>query len=539
MQKDKKFYDNFFLSHGSDIHNDPVRFAEIAKLCKGRVLDVACGTGTLSDYYNNVYFGVDISDVAIKHAKSIRRKTANFAVADVLNFDFKDYEDIGTIVIAEFLEHVESASSLFDNLNKHLKPGTRLIISVPNGDRIPDESHCREFTVPQLRKGFSPFGRVRFHNYAGFNARILMSVDIGEKAEDLIALVLPVKNEVEGLETAILSCIDYVDQIVVSVDTKSYDQTLNMARRYADVVKKYKWEDSFAKARMFAQEGISSKWCLQLDGHEYVKTFPIDEIRKLGDYDCAEIDIVLESGFTFHFPRLVRNYVKWGGDVHNYPIVKSRCPLSSLIIQHDREHLQSKEAIKLRDEQRKKMVAEIFNAELKKDKRKARPYFYLGQQSFIEKNFKQAIKFYKKYLKYSKHKGERWLICLNLAQSHVFLGHHLRALWALRDADKEISNRWEIHKFRGVVYSMLKKYDLAVKSFVESLSINPGHFTYCPEKRNDSETWDFIAHSLCHLDKLTEAKFAWKHAVELEMAKPKEERDQVRLKLINSMLDDK
>jgi len=41
----KEIYNKFYKKHGAGVHSDAVRFREIAKLCEGRVLDIACGTG--------------------------------------------------------------------------------------------------------------------------------------------------------------------------------------------------------------------------------------------------------------------------------------------------------------------------------------------------------------------------------------------------------------------------------------------------------------------------------------------------------------
>jgi len=69
--KDKKYYDDFFKTHDVDVHNSPDRFLAVSKLLSGKVLDVACGTGTLSDYFLGDYIGVDVSDVAISAVLSL------------------------------------------------------------------------------------------------------------------------------------------------------------------------------------------------------------------------------------------------------------------------------------------------------------------------------------------------------------------------------------------------------------------------------------------------------------------------------------
>jgi len=536
MEFNKKYYNNFFRKFGSGVHDDPVRFTKIAGLCKGKVLDIGCGTGTLADFYSGSYIGFDISDIAQNMAKELRRKSATFFNGDFTkNLDYFS-DNFDTIVMAEFLEHIKDDKVVFDNIKKVAKPDTRLIISVPNGDRVPDESHLRTFTIPELRKRFRQLGKVKFYNWQGASHRILMTCDFGQKNEDLISLVMPVKNESKGLETAVLSCIDFVDNIVIAVDNSSKDNTLEVAKRYADVLKTFDWQNSFARARNFAQENVKTKWVLALDGHEYVDYFFNPEDFSLENIDGLETNIILENGFEFHFPRIVRNYVTWAADVHNFPTIKSRRFLPKFIIHHDRENLQAKESADERSRQRSKMVIEVMDRERKKNPKNARPYFYIAQQYFIQQSFWKAIKNYKKYLKYSKHKGERWLAYYEIAYAHAFLGHYIRALWATNDANKEIPGRWEIAKSRGSIFAMADKQEQAIRNYVESFNIQTGKFSYYPEKRDDAQTWDFIANCYYKLKMLREAMISWDRFLELEKKKPEAEQNKDQIKIIKKLM---
>ena len=536
MELSKKYYDNFFRNFGPDVHLDPVRYSEIAKLCRGRVLDIGCGSGHLADFYFGDYTGVDISDVAIRMAKELRRKDALFFVEDVLDSDNKITGEFDTIVLAEFLEHIEHDNDLIVQLLRLSSSDCRWIVSVPNGDRVPDESHLRTFTIPELRAKFSAFGRVKFYNWFGIRARILMTCDIGQKQSNLISLAIMAKNEGLGLENAVLSCIEFVDRVVIGFDNASNDKTFEVAKRYADVVVPYDWPHSFAKCRALVQKAVPSPWVLWLDGHEFVKENPGLDSVLVENVDAVEISMLLENGFKFKFPRLVKQNVEWGGDVHNYPIIKSRAFLTDFVIAHDREHSQAKNAIELRNKQRTQMVREIMRSEMKKNPKSPRPYFYLAQQSFIENRHRDAINLYKKYLKLSKHKGERWLVYYEMAKARIILNQYLRALWNLRDADREIPGRWEVAKCRGALFAIKGRFKEAIKNLVESFNIQTGNFSYYPEARDDAGTWDFIAWCLFRTQMFPEARIAWNRSVELENEKPENERNTKRLEVVKKVL---
>ncbi|MFA5298123.1 MAG: class I SAM-dependent methyltransferase [Lutibacter sp.] len=157
-------YDKYYKESTVDNNGDPTRFSRIANLCKGSVLDIGCCFALLSDYYFGPYTGVDFSVEALKKANLVRRHDAHFIIhdcSDLSNFDFSEYD---TIVVTEFLEHFTSDEKILDPIFKNAKPGTRIIVTCPNGPRVPDPSHLRELTIPELRKRFSPYGKVKFYN---------------------------------------------------------------------------------------------------------------------------------------------------------------------------------------------------------------------------------------------------------------------------------------------------------------------------------------------------------------------------------------
>jgi tetratricopeptide (TPR) repeat protein len=528
--------DKFYKKMGANVHNDPSRFKAIAELCKGSVLDIGCGAGDLASYYEDQYTGFDQSQIAIDMAENLERKNADFYCADCFQFINDTIIDYDTVVMAEFLEHIKDWDDFIEKLVSRLSDNNRLIISVPNGNRIPDDDHVNEFTVPQLRRHFSQYGRVKFHNWFGFKGRILMTVDLGQKSPDKLTLGMFCKNEAKGIEAAVLSCIEFVDEIVILVDSSSSDESLEVARRYGDISQKFKWDDSFSKARNLVQKLSKSEWILCLDGHEFVKEAPNlnDKLEFPGD--GLMIKVRLEEGFTFDFPRIVRREVIWDRDVHNNANCKKVIPYSDFLIQHDRKNNQAKEAIEIRTKQRTQMIENVMYEEMKKDKKNTRPYFYLGELYFNNQQFKKAIKFWKKYLKYGTHKGERWLVTYNIAMAYNYRMFFPIALHWLKKAEKEFPNRWEIQKALGLTYLTLFEYEEALEYFVNSLQETKGHFNYSPMEFNNVDTWDKIAMCFRRLDRLPEALMALERCLELSKNKELSERLKQRIRLSKKYL---
>jgi SAM-dependent methyltransferase/tetratricopeptide (TPR) repeat protein len=535
MENQKEYYDNFFKTHGPDVHLDPVRFSSISALARGSVLDCGCGTGNLADFYAGDYWGVDISDVAIEHAKNSRRKTANFCAKSIERFFAEGDKSYDTIVFAEFLEHVKNDDWLGLVISSKLKPNGRIIVSVPNGDRVPDESHLRTFTVPELRKKFSQFGRVRFHNWPGFANRILMTCDVGEKNPDLLTLTMMVKNEGVGLENAILSCIDFVDQIVINIDEASSDDTLKIAKLYADDCNVFQWKDSFSHARNLVQSRVKTPWVLSLDGHEQVVSVgPLAKALE-SDYDSFSVKIKLENKFSFYFPRIIRKEIKWINDVHNSPKCEKPCHLRGFEIEHHRSDMQAKDSAANRDKQRDEMVQKYFNGLLKKNRKDCKAWFYLGQHFNYIGKVRRAISCYKKYLRYSQKKEERWLVCFELASLHMQAGRTFRALLALNAADKEIPGRWEIKFSRGVLYGLNGQTDLSLNYFVASLDREKEIHVYNPLPYDEASTFDLIGAGLYGKGNNDEAKIAWRRCLEVESAKDEKKQNKNKIEIWKRM----
>jgi len=109
------------------------RYKYASKRCKGRILDIGCGTGygtkTLDDKGNEVY-GIDNSQKAINYAKKTYPGPEYICCsAEKLSFE-NNYFD--AIVAFEVIEHVQSPEQVLDEIYRVLKNDGDLFISTPN-----------------------------------------------------------------------------------------------------------------------------------------------------------------------------------------------------------------------------------------------------------------------------------------------------------------------------------------------------------------------------------------------------------------------
>lgn len=514
--QDKNFnYNEFYKTRGVDFLDSAARFSLVSSLCRGKVFDIGCGFGVLSDYYFGDYIGFDFSEHTIENAKEIRRKDAKFRLFDCSDLSNLNIEDADTFFFGEFLEHFENDDKILGPIFKRAKPGSRIVFTTPNGDRIPDPSHLRILTIPQLRKKFSPYGKVKFYNWENASKQIICTIDLGEKNDDLVSLVMIAKNEELGIERAILSCLDFVDNIVVAVDNKSTDKTKELAKLYADEFRTFTFVDDFATARNLAHQGVKTKWCFFLDGHEYVfKKDNLEKFLKL-DVDGLLVSIEMENKFLFNNPRFYKTGIDFVGRVHEIQTLKSSYFYPDFIIKHDRLTAQSKEACEARQRQRDDMVPRIMGEEIKKNPKNIRAIFHLALHWQARKEYKKALSLFSRYLKISKNIQERWFVFFQRCLCYTILHKRFRAFWSISRADWEVANRWEVQKIKGMIFFDMKKYQKAVEYLCFSFHDNPFNMLYRPMGRDDSHTWNLVGECFYNLFDFDRASIAFDRSADL------------------------
>jgi SAM-dependent methyltransferase len=117
---------------------EPERRALFARYVGGpglRVLDVGCRYGALTRSYleGNEVVGVDVDREALEEAAKLGIET-HWADADAaLPFDADSFD---VAVAGELLEHIRDPAGLVAEARRVLRPGGRLVASVPNGFRL-------------------------------------------------------------------------------------------------------------------------------------------------------------------------------------------------------------------------------------------------------------------------------------------------------------------------------------------------------------------------------------------------------------------
>ena len=124
-----------------------------------------------------------------------------------------------------------------------------------------------------------------------------MQANVAE--QPLLSIGLIVKNEETHLENCLKALQPLRDAIpcqLVIADTGSTDNTVEIAKKYADEVFYFEWIDDFAAARNAVMDRCTGEWYLSVDADEYLREESVPQIvefleKEAKDYNTARLTI--------------------------------------------------------------------------------------------------------------------------------------------------------------------------------------------------------------------------------------------------------
>ena len=138
------------LRHTSE-HRRLASLVRLLRLQPGeKLLDCGCGSGWLAALSRAVgarVWAMDIAPTGVAAARGRFPEAAYFQVGDVYHLPFAD-ASFDALVLSEVVEHLEDIEAAFAEVQRVLRPGGRVLVSVPYHETIVQHLciHCNRFT---------------------------------------------------------------------------------------------------------------------------------------------------------------------------------------------------------------------------------------------------------------------------------------------------------------------------------------------------------------------------------------------------------
>lgn len=141
--------------------NTPQYFKRLeftVKLCRGRVLEIGCGIGTMTRWIaenRNVktVIAIDAFSGAIEELKRYNLPKVTALQMPLENIKFEDKRKFNTVVICEVIEHIypDEEKKMLNTLRPYIDSETAFLVSTPIG-WMPDPYHLRGFSKREFKR---------------------------------------------------------------------------------------------------------------------------------------------------------------------------------------------------------------------------------------------------------------------------------------------------------------------------------------------------------------------------------------------------
>lgn len=264
-----------------------------------------------------------------------------------------------------------------------------------------------------------------------------------------LSVCIIVKNEEDCIARVLSQAKQFADEIIV-VDTGSTDSTINLAKKYADKVLNFKWQDDFSAARNYAFSLAKSDYIMWLDADDVVTQKNIEKINNLKasntDADVfmckynMDFDEDEHPRLSFFRERILKRAAnfKWQGIVHEVIVPRGKIEQTDIEIEHRKMHAN--------DERRN---LKIYEKALKEGKVfSARELYYYSRELYYNFQYEKAAKNFKKFLKMKSYPPDNF-------DAHLLLSECLYAQSDVYGAKKILFDCLEKHGAESELFCKL------------------------------------------------------------------------------------
>ncbi|WP_299093783.1 methyltransferase [uncultured Metabacillus sp.] len=251
-----------------------------------KILDIGCSQGInaiLLGREGKKVDGIDISSDAIEYAKEELKKehpsvqqSVTFRVSNFMT-DHEIDSDYDTVLLTEVIEHISDPDSFLEKVSKHIKPGGKLIVTVPFGinDFI---DHKRTYFYSLLAEQLKGHFSIESFTYLGKWTGVICKASSEEGAP------LYTAQAVQKLENAFYEVErEYLDRI------ENYMNELNKYKNERQELLKEKEE--LEKLKILHESLIEDRQ----EKEELIRQLQIETVELLNKEEDALKDALIKS----------------------------------------------------------------------------------------------------------------------------------------------------------------------------------------------------------------------------------------------------
>ncbi len=297
----------------------------------------------------------------------------------------------------------------------------------------------------------------------------------------IVTLCLIVKNEEKRLAVCLESFAGLYSDIVV-VDTGSTDTTKTIAQDFGAKVYDFTWIDDFAAARNFALNKVVTPWVMVVDADDIIsaeeKRALQDDLEKLTPETLGVFlpyvysTVNQKTAFTTYLPRIwkVDLGYQYTLPIHEYLDIPKEDIKKFVRLSHPIIHNKDQEDFS-------KSITRnlgILEGAIKRDPTQTRILFYLGRENKSLGNFKQALRWYSKFIKVpNTSKDELNRAYLGIGECYIKMSKVRSAKLAYRNAIKANPAFIEAYLQLGDLALQQGNYKTAVRFYLEATKKHP------------------------------------------------------------------
>ena len=121
-----------------------------------KIIEVGCGTGFVSSYLKKQDYDIDCADLSIHGLNYCKKRNAGNGYYQFNLYDAVFYEHYDGVCAFDVIEHIDDDNLVLQNMNKALKPGGFIFITVPANKKLWSEmdkfaKHKRRYNLMELK----------------------------------------------------------------------------------------------------------------------------------------------------------------------------------------------------------------------------------------------------------------------------------------------------------------------------------------------------------------------------------------------------